>query len=91
MLAGSFSIGIDWAYWEKDSMGRDADKDLYVLPRFADLKSEIMKYEHLDDNINVYNAEINKKALQYHQTDIAKQTSAIWDILGDFFELMAIF
>ena len=76
MLAGSFSIGINWLYGDQDQYYHDVDKksEYYVTPKFPDLKSEIMEYEYLNDNMNTYTNEINKKATQYHQTDIVKST-----------------
>ena len=65
MLAASFNVGIDWNYWEEDD-------DNYVSPRFSDFKSEIMEYKYINNIINVYKKEINKKAREYHQTQLVK-------------------
>lgn len=52
--SGTFSIGIEWEYDE------DRGDALFVKPKYANLKEEILKYEYL--NVKLYQKEILPKA-----------------------------
>ena len=61
----TFSAGIEWDYIYKNN-------DNYVAPCYKNFKSEIMEYEHIDDNKELYDTEIYKKAVAYHQGDLVQ-------------------
>ena len=42
--------------------------ETFVQPKYKDLKSEIMEYEYIENIKEVYESEIHKKAVAYHQT-----------------------
>ena len=67
MSADTFSVGIKWVYDDKDK-----DNENYVSRYYADLKSEIMEYEHIENVVDFYASEIYKKATAYHQTELSK-------------------
>ena len=67
MSANTFSVGIPWIYNVEDE-----DKDNYVAPHYANLKSEICENKSIANVKQIYDIEIYKKAKAYHQTKLVK-------------------
>ena len=51
MSANTFSVGIKWEY---NDYYKDKNKENYVSPHYANLKSEIMGYEHIENIIRKF-------------------------------------
>ena len=76
MSYGAFSVGFNWNYW-------DIDNDNYVVQKYKNLKEEILNYQHLNNNIQLYQKEISPKSKAYHDTFLVKSLKARWTRYND--------
>ena len=68
MSLGTFSVGIDYDYYDKES-------ELYVKPKYDNLKTEVVNYKHI--NMKQYQQEIIPKVDAYFDTILVKAIKSV--------------
>lgn len=76
MSSGTFSIGIDWEYYENKENG------LFVEPKYDNLKDEVLQYKYFD--IKLYESELLPKADNYRTSTKIKCMKSKYDYKDDY-------